>query len=111
MRRVADPGKGARWNKHHPPLKDDERISVAETHEEHLTACYPSAWADMERVKAATVPASFRVRPGHVTGMELAQLGVPGICRKCGELADNPNPNCRDHPDCVGGGRSEPLVA
>lgn len=104
MKRVQDPGKGRKWNREHPPRNDDDLISVSETHEEHLRTQYPRLAGEIDRLKNQDVPASFETSPGHVTGMRLVQLGVPGICPHCGMFEDNPNPQCHKHPENSGGG-------
>jgi hypothetical protein len=104
VKRVPDPGKGRRWNAANPPLQDKDMVSIAESHEEHLLTSYPHLETEIQGLKAAKLPASFHISPGHVTGMRLVQLGVPGICPHCGMFESNPNPKCKQHPENSGGG-------
>lgn len=97
MKRVPNPGNGAKWNRVHRGPKG--LISVAESLEEHLVNAYPSLLGELERLKTVPVPASFHIPPGKVTSIRLIELGVPGICPRCGAYDANPNPECRN-PEC-----------
>lgn len=88
----------------------DDEILVAETHEEHLRIAYPKLAGEIDRLKAAEVPRSFRGLRGFRRRSE--QLTVPGLCRICGrETGDPERTQCEHHPKNSGGGNSWQLAA